>query len=121
MCQLAVRAHYSKHYVVDTTVLHDALSRRWSRNWQGRMNQRCRDAIMSITLRALVQNYFRSANPARGTRAEHRTTIRKWSAWGGGVPIEELGRKQITDFLDWVYERPVNDDGTNPGLRNRML
>jgi hypothetical protein len=26
-----------------------------------------------------------------------------------------LGRREIRDFLDWVYERAVNDEGTNPG------
>jgi hypothetical protein len=35
--------------------------------------------------------------------------------WGGGGPIEGLRRKDIREFLDWVYERAVTDDGTNPG------
>jgi hypothetical protein len=31
------------------------------------------------------------------------------------VPIEKLGRKEIRGFPDWVYERAVADEGTNPG------
>ena len=30
-------------------------------------------------------------------------------------PIEELRRKEIREFLDWVYEHAVADEGTNPG------
>src|SRR5262249_14252816 len=52
---------------------------------------------------------------AHGTRAKYFTTIRKWSAWGGGVSIEHLGRREIREFLDWVYDRAVHDEGTNPG------
>lgn len=29
--------------------------------------------------------------------------------------MERLGRKEIRDFLDWVYERAVTQEGTNPG------
>ena len=30
-------------------------------------------------------------------------------------PIEQLRRKDIREFLDWVYEQAVKDEGTNPG------
>ncbi|MEQ8789345.1 MAG: phage integrase N-terminal SAM-like domain-containing protein [Pirellulaceae bacterium] len=70
---------------------------------------------MSITLQSAVRKYVRSRNSAPGTQAEYRTTLAKWKSWGGGVPIERLGRKEIREFLDWVYERAVADDGTNPG------
>jgi len=70
---------------------------------------------MSTTLKTAVTNYLRSGSPARGTRAEYQTTLRKWKDWGGGVPIEKLGRKEIREFLDWVYERAVNEEGANPG------
>ncbi|MHC4405592.1 MAG: hypothetical protein ACYTG0_38595, partial [Planctomycetota bacterium] len=43
------------------------------------------------------------------------STLRKWDEWGGGVPVEELTRREIRDFLDWVYERAVQEGGTNPG------
>jgi len=43
---------------------------------------------MLTTFREAVLNYLRSSNPARGTRAEYRTTITKWAQWGIDVPIE---------------------------------
>lgn len=60
---------------------------------------------MPTTLKSAVQKYFRSANPAGGTRAEYNTTLKKWREWGGGVPIEQVGRKEIREFLGWVYHR----------------
>src|SRR5262245_41921417 len=41
--------------------------------------------------------------------------LRKWERWGGGMPIEQLSRKDIREFLDWVYEWAVKDKGMNPG------
>lgn len=70
---------------------------------------------MPVTLRNAVQRYFRSRNPAAGTRAEYKTTLSKWSSWGGGVSVEKLGRQEIREFLDWVYDQAVRDSGSNPG------
>ena len=70
---------------------------------------------MPTTFETAVEMYLRAGNPARGTRDEYHTTITKWRQWGGGAPIENLGRKEIREFLDWVYERAVTDQGTNPG------
>ena len=70
---------------------------------------------MATTLKTVVAKYLRAGRPAHGTRNEYHTTLRKWKQWGGGVPIEELGRKEIRGFLDWVYERAVIHEGTNPG------
>lgn len=70
---------------------------------------------MPTTFKVAVAKYLRAGNPARGTQDEYHTTLRKWKQWGGGVPIENLGRKEIRDFLDWVYERAVTQEGTNPG------
>ncbi|MHB8898169.1 MAG: hypothetical protein ACYC6Y_05440 [Thermoguttaceae bacterium] len=70
---------------------------------------------MSTTLETAVTKYLSGPCPARGTRKEYRTTLAKWAQWGGGVAIENLGRKEIREFLDWVYEHAVADEGTNPG------
>ena len=70
---------------------------------------------MSTTLKNAVAKYLLSGDPARGTRNEYQTTLRKWKQWGGGVPIERMGHKEIRKFLDWVYERAVAQEGTNPG------
>ena len=70
---------------------------------------------MPTTLTTAVSNSLRSGKPARGTQAEYQTTLRKWKQWGGGMPIEKPGRKEIRDFLDWVYDLAVAEHGTNPG------
>jgi hypothetical protein len=52
---------------------------------------------------------------SRGTRNEYDSTVRKWELWGGGVPIEDLCRKDVREILDWVHERAGDGGGTNPG------
>lgn len=70
---------------------------------------------MPTNFKTAVNSYLRVGSPARGTRAEYQTTLKKWKQWGHGVPIEKLGRKEIREFLDWLYERAVAEGGTNPG------
>ncbi len=70
---------------------------------------------MPTTLKTAITKYLRAGNPARGTRDEYYTTLKKWTEWGGGVPIEKLSRKEVRKFLDWVHERAVSQEGTNPG------
>jgi hypothetical protein len=69
---------------------------------------------MATPLTAEVESYLRAKTFSRGTRNEYHSTVRKWQQWGNGVPIEELSRKNIREFLDWVHERAVAGDGTNP-------
>lgn len=70
---------------------------------------------MPTTLAMVVTNYLRSSNPALRTRQEYLTTLGKWKRWGGGGPIEKLGRKDVREFLEWVYEDSVAREGSNPG------
>jgi hypothetical protein len=70
---------------------------------------------MPTSLRSAISSYLAAGKPACGTRKEYQTTLRKWSDWGQGVPLEQLGRKELRNFLDWVYERAVSEEGTNPG------
>jgi len=70
---------------------------------------------MPAPLRTAITRYLRTNNRARTTRSEYRTTLKKWTEWGNGVPIEEIGRKEVREFLDWVYERAVSDEDTSPG------
>jgi integrase len=70
---------------------------------------------MQTTLKTAVESYLRAKTLSRGTRNEYFTTLKKWEQWGGRVPIEDLRRKEIREFLDWVHERAVGDEGTNPG------
>jgi hypothetical protein len=69
---------------------------------------------MATTLKAAVDGYLRAKSLARGTCNEYSSTLRKWEQWGG-VPIEELRQKDVREFLGWVYERAVAEEGTNPG------
>jgi integrase len=70
---------------------------------------------MPTTFETATECYFRTHNLAVGTRDEYATTLRKWKQWGNGIPIERLRRQDIRDFLEWVHERAVHRDGTNPG------
>ena len=70
---------------------------------------------MSTTLETVVAKYLRSGHPAQRTREEYITTLRKWKRWGGGAAIEKLGRREVREFLDWVYEDAVSRKGNNPG------
>ncbi len=70
---------------------------------------------MPTTLESVVTKYLRSGSPAQRTREEYNTTLRKWSRWSGTVPLERLGRKEIREFLDWVYEEAASSKGSNPG------
>lgn len=57
-----------------------------------------------MNLEIAVAKYLGSGNPAQRTREEYSTTLRKWARWGGGLPLDQLGRKEIRESLDWVYE-----------------
>jgi hypothetical protein len=70
---------------------------------------------MPTKLKTAVMNYLCAGNLANGTRKEYLATLRKWTEWGEGVPIEKLTRQEIRDFLDWVYEQAIENSGTNPG------
>ena len=70
---------------------------------------------MPTTLNVATESYLRAKTLSCGTRNEYRSTLRKWEAWGAGTPIEEMQRKNIREFLDWVHERAIAQEGTNPG------
>ncbi len=70
---------------------------------------------MPTSLPSAVERYVRAKNLAQGTHDEYLSTIKKWEAWGKGIALENVGRKEVREFLDWVFERAVLDQGTNPG------
>src|SRR5262245_41244028 len=70
---------------------------------------------MPTTLKTAAESYLRAKALSRATRNEYLSTLRKWERWGGAIPVEQLRRKDIREFLDWVYERAVNDKGMIPG------
>ena len=72
---------------------------------------------MPTTLKTAAESYLRAKALSRATRNEYLSTLRKWERWGGGIPVEQLRRKDIREFLDWVYEQAVKDEGENPAAR----
>ena len=70
---------------------------------------------MPTTLKIAEESYLRARALSRATRNEYLSTLRKWERWGDGIPVEQLARKDIREFLDWVYDQAVTGDGENPG------
>src|SRR5215467_10407368 len=70
---------------------------------------------MPTTLKTAAESYLRAKALSRATRNEYLSTLRKWETWGGGIPVEQLRRKDLREFLDRVYEQAVKDEGENPG------
>jgi hypothetical protein len=70
---------------------------------------------MPTTIKTVAESYFRAKALSRATRNEYLSTLRKSERWGGGILVEQPWRKDIREFLDWVYEWAVKEKGTNPG------
>ena len=70
---------------------------------------------ISTTLADAIGRYLRANRLSRGTCNEYGSTLRKWRTWPGHVALEVLGRREISDFLEWVYDRAVERGGANPG------
>jgi integrase len=70
---------------------------------------------MSTSLKVLVQKYHRYHEHAQNTKNDFNTTLNKWRKWKRGVPIEQLDRPAIREFLNWVHDQAVADKGANPG------
>ncbi len=69
---------------------------------------------MPTTLEPIVTKYLCSNSPAQRTEEEYATTIRKWSRWNRAIPLERLVRKEIREFLDWVYQDALTRNGSTP-------
>ena len=70
---------------------------------------------MPLTLRKTLDRYFRNCDLSNGTQAEYRSTLNKWENWKSDIPINQLGRKEIAEFLDLVFVNATAKDGKNPG------
>ncbi|MFK7820291.1 MAG: tyrosine-type recombinase/integrase [Planctomycetaceae bacterium] len=70
---------------------------------------------MPTTLESAATSYIQSKRLSDGTKDEYSSTIRKWRQWGQGSPIESLNRGELREFLDWVHEKAISDQGENPG------
>src|SRR6476469_5916396 len=67
------------------------------------------ECLVRRTYKSAAAGYARAKGLSRGTRNEYTSTIRKWERWGGGGAIEQLRRKDVREFLDWVHEQAVQD------------
>jgi hypothetical protein len=85
----------------------------------GGENRQSRSQAMPTKFESAVDRYLRDRNLSGRTQNEYLTTLRKWTNWGGGVPIEELGRQDIRDFLDWVMAGEPTGDGAVPKIGSR--
>ena len=70
---------------------------------------------MAASFESAVTSYVKARSLSTATGVEYRSTLSKWSAWGKGVPLASIGRSEVREFLDWVHERAVENEGTNPG------
>jgi len=51
--------------------------------------------MMPTTLKTAAEGYLRAEALSRATRNEYLSTLRKWEKWGGGIPVEQLRRKDL--------------------------
>ncbi|MCA9190990.1 MAG: phage integrase N-terminal SAM-like domain-containing protein [Planctomycetales bacterium] len=70
---------------------------------------------MTINLETVFIRYLKAKKLSGGTCKEYKSTLTKWLSWGNGVEVEGIERSHVREFIDWVYERAVDDGGSNPG------
>lgn len=70
---------------------------------------------MSHSIESVAAKYLNARKLSPGTCKEYRGTVTKWTAWGKGVNVDQIGRVHLRDFLDWVHEKAVADGGSNAG------
>lgn len=86
----------------------------------------------AVSLSAATEQYHVERRSAKATRAEYRTTLRKWDAWisdssssahrcvtpmraAADQPLAKITEEAMAAFVRWVHERAVSDAATNPG------
>ena len=70
---------------------------------------------MGKSFESAVTSYLKARSLSAATGVEYRSTLRKWNTWGKVVPLASIGRSEVREFLDWVHERAIENEGTNPG------
>jgi hypothetical protein len=70
---------------------------------------------MSTTLKTAAESYLRAKALSRGTRNEYLSTLREWETWSGGIPIAQLRRKDLREFIDRAYEQALKKEWENRG------
>ena len=70
---------------------------------------------MSNCLETISAKYLTAKKLSGGTRKEYKSTVTKWTTWGNGVDVDQIGRSHIREFLDWVHDQAAVNGGSNPG------
>lgn len=70
---------------------------------------------MSVSLENVAEKYLTTKRLSPGTQKEYRSTIAKWTAWGKPLDVNQIERRHIREFLDWVHEKATSDGGSNAG------
>jgi site-specific recombinase XerD len=71
--------------------------------------------FLSISLEKVAEKYVAAKKLSTGTQKEYRSTVTKWLARGQGVDVDQIDRRHIRDYLDWVHDKAANDGGSNAG------
>jgi hypothetical protein len=70
---------------------------------------------MPISFESVAAKYLATKKLSSGTCKEYRGTVTKWTTWGKGVDVDQIGRVHLREFLDWVHEKAAADGGSNAG------
>lgn len=70
---------------------------------------------MSHSFESVAAKYLATKKLSSGTCKEYRSTVTKWTVWGKGVDVDQIGRVHLRDFLDWVHAKAGADGGSNAG------
>ncbi len=73
------------------------------------------DIAMSISLEKLAEKYLTSRRLSARTKRGYRSTVAKWLAWGKSVDVDQIEKRHIREFVDWVHEKATSDGGSNAG------
>ena len=55
---------------------------------------------MSHSFESVAAKYLTAKKLSSGTRKEYRGAVAKWTVWGKGVDVDQIGRVHLRDFLD---------------------
>ena len=69
---------------------------------------------MAISLESATNKYLLDRQSSIATCVEYRATVNKWKEWGKELALESIGRTELREFIDWVYQRAIKQDGRNP-------
>lgn len=70
---------------------------------------------MSVCLEKVAEKYLATKKLSAGTQKEYRATVAKWLSWGKVTDVDQIEKRHLREFLDWVHEKATSDGGSNAG------